>query len=204
MNSLAELSQVLTATDSSQVNPITTLHGPRRKQSLVLKRRIYWFLLLRAFASAEMCLPSRCLAMGIPVTISTHVHLVNDATSKLEKTVLNLLEHDFTYICRLLDVKKWSDTFVSNQIYSTITEHLNPLTITLNRPLYFYFLFSYILSKNSGILFLSFVNFTNTISVSNCIHLFLTMLNDYMGLQRKIWIGLEAAVSNFNPVSLKT
>jgi hypothetical protein len=54
---------------------ITTSHGPHRKQPILLKRRCLAIdvLLLRALAPAGMCLPSRCLAVGIHVTIlSSH------------------------------------------------------------------------------------------------------------------------------------
>jgi hypothetical protein len=56
---------------------ITTLHEPRRKHSLsVVEKACLLFrclamdvLFLRAYASAQMCLPSRRLAMGLYVTI---------------------------------------------------------------------------------------------------------------------------------------
>jgi hypothetical protein len=47
---------------------ITTLHGPPRKHSLnCLAMDV---LLLRALVPAGMCLPSRCLATGLCITIS--------------------------------------------------------------------------------------------------------------------------------------
>jgi hypothetical protein len=55
---------------------ITPRHGPRRKHmpsiekaSLLIRCLAVDVLLLRAYASAGMCLPSRCLAMGLYVTI---------------------------------------------------------------------------------------------------------------------------------------
>jgi hypothetical protein len=56
---------------------ITTLHGPRRKHSLSVVEKAYLLircltlevLLLLLTASAGTCLPSRCLAMGLSITI---------------------------------------------------------------------------------------------------------------------------------------
>jgi hypothetical protein len=55
---------------------ITPRHGPRRKHSLsivekacLLIRYLALDVLLRGYASAGMCLPSRCLVMGLYVTI---------------------------------------------------------------------------------------------------------------------------------------
>jgi hypothetical protein len=56
----------------------TTLHGPHGKRRLLLSRmRVYWsvsqhwtsYFFFREFASAEMCLPTRCLPVGIYVKI---------------------------------------------------------------------------------------------------------------------------------------
>jgi hypothetical protein len=56
---------------------ITPGHEPRRKHRLSIVEKACLLirclaldvLLLRAYVSAEMCLPSRCLAMGLNVTI---------------------------------------------------------------------------------------------------------------------------------------
>jgi hypothetical protein len=56
---------------------ITSRHGPRRKHSLSIVEKVCLLirclvmdvLLLRAYTSARLCLPSRCLAMGVCITV---------------------------------------------------------------------------------------------------------------------------------------
>jgi hypothetical protein len=80
--SSTELSQLLTTNSHdlsfSRYNP---RHGPAENTASSLLRRLYLLirclamdvLLLRAFSSAGMCLPSRCLTMGIHVTLSNQL-----------------------------------------------------------------------------------------------------------------------------------
>jgi hypothetical protein len=78
-SSSTELSQLLITTLSNDLlwPLIIYRHGPRRKHSLCIVEKACLLihclamdvLLLRAYASAEMCLPSRCLAMGLYIKI---------------------------------------------------------------------------------------------------------------------------------------
>jgi hypothetical protein len=64
---------------------ITPRHGLRRKYSLpivekaclLIRRLVMDVLLLRAYASAGICLLSRCLAVGLYVTILKLLHFPN-------------------------------------------------------------------------------------------------------------------------------
>jgi hypothetical protein len=77
-SSSTELSQLLTTTNSNDLCPfITPRHGQRRnhrlstveKACLLICCLAMEVLFLRAYASAGICLPSRCLAMGLYVTL---------------------------------------------------------------------------------------------------------------------------------------
>jgi hypothetical protein len=74
-SSLTELFQLLTATNSNNRSCpiITPPHGPFRKHSfsafLLIRCLAMDVLLLRALAPAGICLPSRCLALCLYVTI---------------------------------------------------------------------------------------------------------------------------------------
>jgi hypothetical protein len=76
-SSSTELSQLLITTNSNDfLRPFEThRHGPRRKHCLfivektcLLIRCLAKDVMLRVLATAGMCLPSRCLAMGLYVT----------------------------------------------------------------------------------------------------------------------------------------
>jgi hypothetical protein len=72
-----ELDPILDKSNNLLCPFIILRHGPRRKHSLSIVEKAYLLiccltmdvLLLRVYASAGTCLPSRCLAMGLYVTV---------------------------------------------------------------------------------------------------------------------------------------
>jgi hypothetical protein len=89
MNSSTELPQLLTTNSNDLLRPfISPRHGPCRKHSLSVVEKACLLIrcvamdvmLLRVLAPARMCLPSRCLAIGLYVTgvaSGLHARVVN-------------------------------------------------------------------------------------------------------------------------------
>jgi hypothetical protein len=75
---------------------VTTLHGPAENTASIVKEARLLIrcqgmdvLLLRALAPAGMCFPSRCLAMGIYVTICSYLFVLYSTRPSVNQTAKN-------------------------------------------------------------------------------------------------------------------
>jgi hypothetical protein len=120
-SSSTELSELLTTNSNNLHRPfITPRHRLRKKTASLLLRRLVLILrltmdvlLLRAYVSTGMCLPSHCLAMGICVTLLNCISVSDELRSP---TVILLA----LWYCSdvKITLREMSDT--SNEIPATV------------------------------------------------------------------------------------